>query len=307
MQINSIGEIIEDFHALGHAAVPVYLLDTPSPVIFDAGFTALGPLYIGEIRKVLGPRSPAHLFLTHSHWDHIGAAALFKREWPEMRIGASRGVHDRLLREDVLHQIGGLNREAKSDLRAWRVKGIYEGSFEKFDLDDILTPGQVILLDGETTVNVLGTPGHTWDFLSYWVPEKKILVAAEAAGCDGVAEFLVDYDSYRESLDTMLSLDVEVLCTGHNLVLTGRDAKLYLKESVRQADEFVRTVERIINQEHGDVDRVVERIKSKEWDEKPFPKQPEKPYLLSTRARVQHILERMKRSNGSLPPFPSPG
>ncbi|MBW2342816.1 MAG: hypothetical protein JRF53_02160 [Deltaproteobacteria bacterium] len=42
---------------------------------------------------------------------------------------------------------------------------------------------------------------YTWDFMSYRVPEKRILAASEAMGCDDgsgciFTEFPVDYDTY---------------------------------------------------------------------------------------------------------------
>ena len=48
------------------------------------------------------------------------------------------------------------------------------------------------------------------------------------------------------------------------------------------AAEYVRWVERFLSQEHGDLNRVVERVKMEEWEGKPLPRQPEKSYLLNT-------------------------
>jgi hypothetical protein len=48
---------------VGHPAIPVYLLDGPQPVIFDAGFTLLGDLYTAEIEKILERRAPVSVFL----------------------------------------------------------------------------------------------------------------------------------------------------------------------------------------------------------------------------------------------------
>ena len=66
------------------------------------------------------------------------------------------------------------------------------------------------------TVGVLATPGHTWDFLSYYVVEKKILVASESAGCALSSGYistdsLTDFDVYLNSLKRLASLDAEIL------------------------------------------------------------------------------------------------
>ena len=83
MHIQQTGKITDDFYVVGNAHVPVYLLDGPKPVLFDAGFTALSNSYEQDIKKILKKRAPAYLFLTHSHFDHIGAASHFIALWPK--------------------------------------------------------------------------------------------------------------------------------------------------------------------------------------------------------------------------------
>jgi glyoxylase-like metal-dependent hydrolase (beta-lactamase superfamily II) len=143
------------------------------------------------------------------------------------------------------------------------------------------------------TLEVIAVPGHTWDSTAYYVPERKILVAGEAAGCDGVCEFLVDHETYRDSLKILAELDVEILCTAHNLVLTGTDVKTHMIQSMLQVDEYVLRVKQYLKEEEANIDRVVARIKAAEWDEKPLPKQPLQAYLMSTKIRVKIILKHM--------------
>jgi glyoxylase-like metal-dependent hydrolase (beta-lactamase superfamily II) len=178
---------------------------------------------------------------------------------------------------------------------------LYDRPFEPFDLDLVLSHDQAIELDPDCHVKAIHTPGHTWDFLSYWVPEKKILVASEAIGCDDGSgyistEFLVDYDVYRNSLERLVLLDAQILCQGHKLVLTGLDAQEHLRRSFEQAADYVTMVERLLSVEQGDIDRTVAQVKAVEWDPKPWPKQLESAYELNTRARVSTIWERMQRS-----------
>ncbi len=298
MRIDWTGKIIDEFYVLGHASVPVYLLDGPFPALFDAGFTSLAQVYEKGIREVLGTRSPSYLFLTHAHWDHIGSAAYFKSVWPQLQIVGSQRARDIVTQSKVVRRIRAFNQDAIGALRSWGVPQVYEEKFEPPAFDQVINPGQTIELGPGLSVSAIPTPGHTWDFLSYWVPEKKILVASEAAGCDGVSEFLVDYDAYRTSLETISQLDVEVLCTGHHMVLTGADAGKHLLNSLDQAADYVAMVERFLLEEDRDVDRVVQRIKVREWDPKPLPKQPERAYVINTKARVQTLLKRMEKRRG---------
>ena len=294
MHINWKGKIEDEFYVLGHAAVPVYLLDGQMPVLFDAGFTALSRIYKKEIVQVLGSRYPSFLLLTHAHWDHVGSAAYFKNVWPQMKIGGSSRAREILKRPSAVEQIRAMNKGAIYDLRKWGIDEIFQGPFERFDLDIILENRKTIQLEPSLSVETIYTPGHTWDFLSYWIPERKILVASEAAGCDGISEFLVDYNAYLDSLKTLSLLDVETLCTGHKLVLTGGDAKKYIFQSIENTKKYISMVEEFLREENNDIDRAVTRVKAVEWDTKPFPRQPEKAYVINTDVRVKLILDHMK-------------
>jgi 2-aminobenzoylacetyl-CoA thioesterase len=296
MRIDWTGEIANGFYVLGHSAAPVYLLDGPAPILFDAGFTGLFHLYKKAIKQVLGKRSPAFLFLTHLHWDHVGTAAYLKNIWPEMLIAGSQESSKILLRKGALSQIKALNEGALEVLRSWGVSEIHEDEFKPFTLDVVLEEGKKMEIEKDLTIEVIATPGHTWDSTAYYIREKKILVAGEAAGCDGVCEFLVDHEAYVTSMELLSGLDVEILCTAHNFVFTGPDVKTNMVRTIRQVGEYVDRVKGYLKEEKGDVDRVFARIKSAEWDPKPLPKQPLEAYMMSTKTRIKTIRKHMANS-----------
>lgn len=300
MRIDRTGKIVDNFYALGNEAVPVYLLDGSIPVLFDAGFTVFSHRYETDIRRVLGNRSPGYLFLTHTHFDHVGAAGYLKGVWPDMKICGSARASKILSRASAVSLITELNEKAGRAIRLWGDESVDKTSFQPFDLDIIIAPNQLMELGQNITVKAISTPGHTWDFMSYWVPEKKILVASEAVGCDDgsryiITEFLVDYDAYRSSIEFLAQLDIQILCIGHKLVLTGTDARIHIQSSLDQAAEYVAMVEGFLRDERGDIERSIARVKTVEWDKMPFPKQPEPAYLINTRTRVEKVWERMQR------------
>lgn len=304
MRINQTGKIVDNLYLLGHISVHIYLLDVPVPVLFDAGISVLSRQYVKEIRKILGNRTPAYLFITHAHWDHVGAASYFKTVWPDIRIVGSPKTQEILGKPSAVRLIKDLNYDAAGMIGLDKTVTTHKVPFETFNLDETLTPGQIIELSPGYSIHAIHTPGHTWDFTSYWIPERKILIAAEAAGCDDgsgliSAEFLVDYDTYLNSLGYLAQLDLEVLCLGHAVALTGPDARRHLQHSFEHADNYVTMVEGFLRQEKGVIKRVVNRVKAIEWDPRPWPKQPEKPYLINTIVRVKIIWERMQKENSS--------
>lgn len=297
MIFTDMGEVVPGFHVLGNSHTPSYLLDGPRPVLFDGGMSFLADLYVEHARQVLGDRTPEILFLTHVHFDHCGAAAALLEAFPGLRAAASSRAAEILRRPRALALMESLNEEVRSLAPAIGVTRLAAAPFRPFSVDWELTDGDEIDLGGGQSVRVVATPGHTRDFLSYYVPERRILVASEAVGCAHrsgrpMVEFIADYDAYLASIRQLRELDVEVLCQGHEKVYVGRDVRDYFDRSIEAAETYRRRVEELLDTEGNDAARVVRRIKAEEYDPLPDPKQPEPAYLLNTEARVRVLASR---------------
>jgi glyoxylase-like metal-dependent hydrolase (beta-lactamase superfamily II) len=297
MIFGTTGHVERDFHVTGFAWSPCYLLNGRTPVLFEAGFYSMGPLYAQHIRKVVADRNPGFLFLTHVHYDHCGAAAYFKRIFPGIRICASKRASEILSRPNAIDLMTSLSSnftrlaEASPEIDG---NAILHSVFEPFDVDVIFEDENIFPVDPSISVRVLFTPGHTRDMLSYYIPERKILIATESAGCRSqtgqiVSEFLVDFDAYITSLKRLAALDSDIFCQGHHYVYTGSDVKDFFDSSLEAAFAFRRRVLELLEMEKDSVDKVVERIKQEEYDPNPGPKQPEKAYLLNLKTRVAHL------------------
>lgn len=297
MILSTTGHVDRDFHVTGFAWSPSYLLNGITPVLFEAGFYSMGPLYARDIRKVTGRKDPSYLFLTHVHYDHCGAASYLKKVFPGIRICASRRANEILSRPNAIDLMTSLSQnfthlaKASPDIDS---NAILHSSFEPFTVDRIFDREETFTVDPSLNVQVLITPGHTRDMLSYYIPEHKILVATESAGCRNqtgriVSEFLVDFDAYIHSLRRLAALDVDIFCQGHHFVYTGSDVGEFFDSSLEAAFTFRRRVMELLAMEEEDIDRVVEHIKQEEYDPNPGPKQPEKAYLLNLKTRVAHL------------------
>jgi glyoxylase-like metal-dependent hydrolase (beta-lactamase superfamily II) len=289
------GKIFDDFFVLGHPAIPVYLLDGPQPVIFDAGFTLLGELYTTEIEKILGSRAPAFCFLTHAHFDHCGAVATFKRRYPRMEVVASQKAGEILKRPSAVERIRYLNRAAEVLVAQIGVNGAPGAHFEPFEIDRFVQEGDRIQIATGCCVEVIASPGHTWDCLSYRISDKNILLTSEAAGQPDqtgyiVTDCLADYDCYLASLQKLKALAPDVLCPGHIFAYSAEDASDYLERAQAACIDFFNLVSACAREEDEDVDRIKQRIRAHEYDVNPGPKQPEPAYLINLEARIKAVL-----------------
>ena len=299
MIVNNSGKIIDGLYMVGPPAMPVYLLDGENPAIFDAGLAFLGKMYKDGIRQIIGNRKVKYCFLTHSHFDHCGSVSSLKNEFPDLKVVASEKAKNVLGRPNAIALIGKLTQAAEQMAMRYGIELSEFERFEPFGVDITLKEGEVIELSSELTVQALETPGHTRDCLSYFIPQKKVLLCSETAGVPDatgyvVSEALVDFDQYFDSMCRISRFDFEVLCLGHRQALTGRDAKNYFQKSIADCRDFLNLVESSLIEESGDVQKVIARIKAIEYDPIQGPKQIESAYLLNLEAKVKAIKGRLE-------------
>ena len=301
MIFNQTGRAADRLYVTGIPWSPVYLIDGTRPVLFEAGFACMGRHYVEAIRSVLNEKQPEMLFLTHVHWDHCGGTSYIRESFPGIKVAASERAASIIKRPNAQNLIKTLSKDVMSFIKKYygiSLTEMLDDPFKPFNVDMLLEDSQTIDVDQGLTVRVIATPGHTRDHLSYYVPERKILIATEAAGCLDrtgtiVPEFLVDYDMYVASLKRLMEFPAEVLCQGHHFVFVGRKAvKDFLTRSLRETEYFKTHVLELLRSENGSVEEVARKVKAEQYDPNPGPKQTEKAYLLNLKSRITHLAER---------------
>jgi glyoxylase-like metal-dependent hydrolase (beta-lactamase superfamily II) len=295
------GLAAKDLYVAGFSWSACYLLDGKKPVLFEGGYTCAGQLYANAIREILTGRPPEILFLTHVHYDHCGAVGYLKRAFPSLKVAASATSAGIMRRPNARKLMTDLSKKALPFVSGnYREPSkLIDGPFEPFDVDIILNDGQTVDLDG-LTVQVMATPGHTRDMLSYYIPERKMLFATESAGCQDemghiMIAALADYDAFLASFRRLAGLPVDILCQGHRIVFVGADeVREFLARSLETAMRFREKAEGLLHEEQGSVDRVTARLKAEERDANKGTGQPEDAYLINLRATVAHLAEKLK-------------
>jgi glyoxylase-like metal-dependent hydrolase (beta-lactamase superfamily II) len=299
MLFTTTGKIGKYLHIAGLSTFSVHVMETERPVLFDAGATCAGELYVRDIKAILGDRRPEILFISHVHWDHCGAASILKKTFPLLKIAASRQAAEILKRKSATDLMRSLNREALEIMKKFPSidpSSLIDDEFEPFDVDMILHDGQVFDLGGGVSLEVLATPGHTRDHLSFYFPQEKILLAGESAGmldsshASIIAEFLSDYDNYLSSQRRLASLPVEIFSQGHRIIFVGEEeVRTFFDLTIQETLRFRDQVYELLEAEKGNETEVVRKIKMKQYDPLPMPKQPELTYLINLKAQVAHL------------------
>jgi len=197
-----------------------------------------GPLDEVHLRRVLDVVSSydavvAEVLLTHGHADHAEGASWFAGE-------ARCGV--RAL--DPAHRLGS--------------EGLADG--------DVVTVGDL-------RIDVLGTPGHTSDSLSFWLPDESSLLTGDTVlgrGTSVVAHPDGSLGAYLGSLRRLhtlaSSVGVSTVLPGHGPVISDALAVLsyYLQHRAERLDQVraalaagARTPREVVERVYADVDPIL--------------------------------------------------
>jgi glyoxylase-like metal-dependent hydrolase (beta-lactamase superfamily II) len=300
MKLLANGKINDRISVAANLSYPGYVVKGDDKnMMIEAGMNLLGPLYLKSIEEILGNRNRLnYLFITHSHYDHLGAAHYLKQKIPNLVIGAHERIAPLLKKESVLAMMNRLSEIQRPFFKD--IAGDEDLAIKPTEFDLALKEGDEFDLGG-LTCRVYEVPGHTRDSLAYYIPEIKALFPGEAAGVpqgmdgnEAQVEFLASYEDYLKSLEKMMSLAPEMICIGHAWVLTGKDANDFLKKSHNETFKYRKLIENYIEDAGGDIDKAIGTMTRIEYDEKGTIYQERTAYITNLTAQVKHIAELMK-------------
>lgn len=293
-------EIVKGLYRLGGVRQPAFLVMGKYRIVqIDAGPTFMGPAYLNDIIELLGKgRWPDYLFFTHWHFDHVGSAPYLLRHFSGMKLGGSKKLIKLLEQERVRETVARLNRGLVKKYNKEKEFVHQDFDYSALKVDRVLKDGDVIDLGGGESIEVITTPGHTWDSLSFFLPHSKTILTGEAVGIipgDDFwvsPQFLSSYDDYIFSIQRIREKEPKVIVMGHHQVVKEVTEKFF-DVSLSDCRAFRKMIEQYLKEAQMDQENVIQRIKDEEYLTLRKGKQPEEAFLLNTRAQVKLIAKNM--------------
>ncbi|MBN1573417.1 MAG: MBL fold metallo-hydrolase [Deltaproteobacteria bacterium] len=294
---------LRDLFMLGNLVLPAYLVvGSEKTALIDAGMTYMAPRYVEDIENITGiGKGPDYLLYTHSHFDHIGGTPHLLKSFPDMEICGHKYLFEVLGREKSRGSIEDLNRKMSGRFDPENVLKEDDFDFSVIRPGRALGDGEVIALGGGITIEVIHTPGHTNDSMSYFIDHLKAVATGEALGIPHgsdlyvAPEFLSSYDDYIESIEKVRKKRPEIILLGHQMIIQKGEIDRFFDNAVKHSSELKEKIKRYIQGMGPDVESVVETIKEEEYIPLREGKQPEEAYLLNLRAQVRLIARELSR------------
>lgn len=215
---------------------PLYLVKGKRNFLMDSGISARAEKFRRSVDNALGDAGKLDgILLTHSHYDHAGAASYLQDTY-ECDIHGSERTVELLKKPKVIDFINHLNEEFK------KVLGV-ESSIGCKELKNLegWKEGDRIEVDESRYFTVYSTPGHTKCSVSYLLEPEGVLFPGDSVGVierNGTIKplFLSSYKEYENSIRKLIGLEAEILAFCHNRFIKGKDrVKAFLEKSLESS------------------------------------------------------------------------
>jgi len=267
------------------------LVGEEKTALFDCGMAHCADGTIQNIKNALKDRPLDYLFITHTHYDHMGALPFFRNEWPSLRLVTSQTGADVLLKDTPRRVIRELSIAAAKECNA-KFNAAYDADAYNdaaFHADVIVKDGEVVPLGG-LSFKTLETPGHTRDTLSYFIPELELLIVSETPGfmmLDGVVypTYLTSFNDTVNSIEKCRKIPYKFLSFPHQGIVDEKTANCFF-DKAREAVVTCRDFILDMNEKKLDHDTMLAKYIEKYGSEKLFTYQPEKAFIINARATI---------------------
>lgn len=207
---------------------PVVLRDDVNCVLVDCG-------YIGSLPNIeealqcnnIRPEDITHILLTHQDHDHVGAAAAFKKKYPNIRLMASEEEAPYIsgARKSLrLAQAEQLQTVLPEDMQEFgRAFCDLLRSVEAVQIDHILYDGEQLPFCGGC--QVILTPGHTPGHISLYLHQFNSIIAGDAIALEkgkpviANPQFTLDLAQANASMKLLLEHKAQKIICYHGGVL----------------------------------------------------------------------------------------
>lgn len=213
-------------------AVNSYVIETAHYILLiDTAVSSAKATIESVLRKCSLSEKRLIILNTHGHWDHSSLNSYLKCQYNGLTM-AHRDMKDWCNKKQQFQKIYGeyLALHPDDDIHE-----LYMQEFEEFQSPDIGLIGGEKITDDDFCLQVLYTPGHSHDSLSFFEADRGLLIAGDAIqgnGFDGYAPFYCDAPSYMDSISRLLQLNPRSIYCGHGIAEGADAARRMLQDSV---------------------------------------------------------------------------
>lgn len=279
----------------GNGGEAFLILGSEKTAIYDTGMACFKNNLISNIHEVLDPlnRKLDYIFISHTHYDHMGALPYLIEEYPNVKVCAAPKATRVFSSETAKNTITDLGEKAR---KLYNIDDVVIKA-DPLRVDIELTDGMEISL-GKETVVAYEAKGHTDCSLCYMIQPDKIFFTNESVGIQETNDYIScsPLKSFEECLKTtkrFAQFDIDTLIMMHY----GSLPKWYIPEFFRRYQDELIWEEGLIRRciKNGMTDQEVSDEFDKFcWNERRELNHPYPAYHLNTMIIIERVRREMQ-------------
>jgi len=265
------------------------LVGEEKTALIDCGMAYCASNLIRNIKQVLGKKRLDYIFISHSHYDHIGAIPYIKEEWSNSRVLGAEYAQRILKRPNALKIIRSLSMQASKSYDADPIK---EYDDEMLKVDTIICDGDVVDL-GSLSIKVIETKGHTKCSLSFLI-NKETLFPSESTGYMSKSgkvypAFITSCSDAIDSIHICKKLNPRFIISPHFGLVNESDTLDYWENCILAVEETKKFI--LHGGEEGyDEEQLLSEYEKVFRDEQSRLEQPIQAFILNAQSMIKTVL-----------------
>lgn len=222
-------EIKFDFNGSSNVIYPVVLSDEKEVVLIDCGYPKFLPLIKADAEaKGIDISKLTKIIITHHDFDHMGALAEFKREYPHIKVLSSiddekyiSGKEKSLRLQQAESIYDNLPEDQKENAKQFQQ---FIESIENVQVDVCLRDKDSFSWCGG--VEIVTTPGHMPGHISIYIKDSKTLISGDALVVEdnkltiANPQYTLDIAEAKNSIKKLLNYEIDKIICYHGGIYT---------------------------------------------------------------------------------------
>ena len=284
----------------GQGGDSLLVFGSEKTAMMDTGMAYCAKELVKNVEKELaahGRENLDYIFLSHTHYDHMGALPYVLERWPDAKVCASAKAQYIFTRPGALNVIKNMGEGAKELFGGKDCDT--EIRVEPLRVDIVLADGDQISL-GDKTVTALETKGHTDCSMSFGIDPGKILFASESTGVvvpnKGIvgSEILKSTQDAFDAADRCEAYGPEVIICPHYGVVPKVFNEHYF-ESGRQDALMKKEYIKGLYEKGLDYDGILEEYKNHFWAKEDASTQPLDAFMENAMNTINVMLKEIEQ------------
>jgi glyoxylase-like metal-dependent hydrolase (beta-lactamase superfamily II) len=240
-------------------------------LVVDTGLPGTPTADLLPAIRALGSRSMS-VVITHPDSDHLGGTTELLAAFPNARVLAGRadralvGDPERMIRERYA-RFAAVDDVPFGPAAVERARS---RAGQPFDGTIPAKPGALIELGGRTA-QIVPTPGHSAGHIAVLIADAGLLAAGDAVMGAGIptreGDLLIPPmyappTAYRETIELIRTLPIEVLATGHEPIMRGAEIAAFLDASAEACDRLALLVADAVDEGPATLLQLCERVRA---------------------------------------------